>query len=1201
MRGWVAAQRAARDALIAASTTNTAPSPAPHAPVKPAGVVLFPDDKAATAPSTAPADIDRLLSTAPTAIPRPISFVHAQKAVNARPQQSTPVSAPSTPAAATATLPTTQRSISSPVTPTTSASPAAMRDGHSNGNGLHTPLAAQVRLSSPKLAPSLNSALTSTTASLHSTSASLAAADDNTFHPALYALFPAEQLGAWSAWPAAVISPGTGLHNLGNSCFMNATLQALTHSPMLANYCLSRQHSQHCPIKHQQPAPQPQHQPPKPTSGFNWRSPQPLQSSLLNKQQLPPFCLFCALEDNIVRSFNQAAAFSPSVIFHRLPAISRSLRPGRQEDAHEFLRLAFDMLQSNVLAADLPSRPPSSSSSSASTASKVQLPLPKGSSVPAALFASLTPAQLHRIKETSVLYQIFSGYYRSTLTCRSCHQPSHTFEPFLDLSLSIPTSSASSTPLSSGYQRFPQLGFQRPYQPFSQPQQPQPPLTLHQCLRAFTSEEQLDTDNMYKCTSCKKKTRAAKRLSIHTAPSVLVVHLKRFEHSGLGMGGGGGKIGRMVRFDTVLDISQYMSEAGGGGAGKVEYELYCVLVHAGSTLYSGHYYSFVKAADGRWYEMNDSTVQRRTVEEVLAQKAYILFYNKTVVDTGVKGAASANGSAAGAGKSVKEVDKQGERRKEWVPAPVEVVGQVTNKGVDEMIRALMNGKRANATITTHVNGRGIKVAEERKEQPAEKKAMEERKEERGKVVQEQKQQAETVVPAVVKLTEPTLHSEVAKEDKREEQKEMKMEEEEKKVDGSPVSLASGTIHHTATRISLLAPSAPISTSTAHPPPPLSVRPPGSPLSPPSALSSPASSSGSIKRKQVNGSPPTTGLYPGMPSFRTGSQAKFTAFAAASNGSAMKKVKRDGIGAGIGGGIRLVPYSSSSSDEDEQQEQAKELTNGVPHRAEEAKDDSKLERKEEAVLLTQHEKTTTVVPINPLPAPAAHPAADEQKSATQYAENNDRKRRRVDIQANAHPTAAPHATNATRFDPHAGRHTAHSHYGSEVGTWEDDDESRTRTEQERRERDELLRRLERERSGRAKDGYDVMYDEGKKRKVRGEKNEWRGVAVKEGENLMQREHERRDARGDRQHERHRSSHSDSRSSRHSDGDRRRSHHHHRDDRDRSKGQHREVERTMSSSSQSSHSSRRDSRDSHHSHHNRRDDNRDRSRHSWSHRR
>lgn len=39
---------------------------------------------------------------------------------------------------------------------------------------------------------------------------------------------------------------GAGLHNLGNTCFLNSTVQCLTYTPPLANYLLSKEHSRAC-------------------------------------------------------------------------------------------------------------------------------------------------------------------------------------------------------------------------------------------------------------------------------------------------------------------------------------------------------------------------------------------------------------------------------------------------------------------------------------------------------------------------------------------------------------------------------------------------------------------------------------------------------------------------------------------------------------------------------------------------------------------------------------------------------------------------------------------------------------------------------------------------------------------------------------------------------------------------------------------
>lgn len=40
------------------------------------------------------------------------------------------------------------------------------------------------------------------------------------------------------------------------------------------------------------------------------------------------------------------------------------------------------------------------------------------------------------------------------------------------------------------------------------------------------------------------------------------------------------------------------------------YQLYGVLVHQGHSVHSGHYYCFVRAANGLWHQMNDNSVSQ---------------------------------------------------------------------------------------------------------------------------------------------------------------------------------------------------------------------------------------------------------------------------------------------------------------------------------------------------------------------------------------------------------------------------------------------------------------------------------------------------------------------------------------------------------------------------------------------------------------
>ncbi|XP_012868534.1 PREDICTED: ubiquitin carboxyl-terminal hydrolase 32 [Dipodomys ordii] len=55
------------------------------------------------------------------------------------------------------------------------------------------------------------------------------------------------------------------------------------------------------------------------------------------------------------------------------------------------------------------------------------------------------------------------------------------------------------------------------------------PINLDNCLRAFTSEEELGENEMYYCSKCKTHCLATKKLDLWRLPPILIIHLKRFQ------------------------------------------------------------------------------------------------------------------------------------------------------------------------------------------------------------------------------------------------------------------------------------------------------------------------------------------------------------------------------------------------------------------------------------------------------------------------------------------------------------------------------------------------------------------------------------------------------------------------------------------------------------------------------------------------
>ncbi|XP_055971338.1 ubiquitin carboxyl-terminal hydrolase 36 [Sorex fumeus] len=317
-------------------------------------------------------------------------------------------------------------------------------------------------------------------------------------------LFPMERLSL--KWER-VHRVGAGLHNLGNTCFLNSTVQCLTYTPPLANYLLSREHARSC--------------------------------------RQAGFCMLCLMQNHLVQAFaNSGNAIKPIPFIRDLKKIARHFRFGNQEDAHEFLRYTVDAMQKACLGSGL---------------------------------------KLDRqTQATTLVHQIFGGYLRSRVKCSVCKSVSDTYDPFLDMALEIRQAA-----------------------------------NIVRALELFVKPDMLSKENAYMCARCKKKVPASKRFTIHRASNVLTLSLKRFADSS------GGKIAKDVGYPEFLNIRPYMSQNSGE---PVVYGLYAVLVHSGYSCHAGHYYCYVKASSGQWYQMNDALVHASNLQAVLNQQAYVLFY-----------------------------------------------------------------------------------------------------------------------------------------------------------------------------------------------------------------------------------------------------------------------------------------------------------------------------------------------------------------------------------------------------------------------------------------------------------------------------------------------------------------------------------------------------------------------------------------------
>ncbi|XP_022900534.1 ubiquitin carboxyl-terminal hydrolase 20 [Onthophagus taurus] len=254
--------------------------------------------------------------------------------------------------------------------------------------------------------------------------------------------------------------------------------------------------------------------------------------------------------------------------------------------------------------------------------------------------SSLTNNNKKQIKYKSIISDIFDGKLLSTVQCLTCNRVSSRIETFQDLSLPIPsrdhlavihgrnvvaatpgvgstTCSEAVLPVDNGWITWIVTWLKSWFYG--------PTITLHDCLAAFFSTDELKGDNMYSCERCNKLRNGIKYSKVLQLPEVLCIHLKRFRHELMFSS----KISSTVSFPLKgLDMKPYLHAD--CSSQVTTYELFSVICHHG-TAGGGHYMCYA-LNNGQWYEFDDQYVTRVSSETVGVCEAYVLFYRKVPVD-----------------------------------------------------------------------------------------------------------------------------------------------------------------------------------------------------------------------------------------------------------------------------------------------------------------------------------------------------------------------------------------------------------------------------------------------------------------------------------------------------------------------------------------------------------------------------------------
>jgi ubiquitin C-terminal hydrolase len=215
---------------------------------------------------------------------------------------------------------------------------------------------------------------------------------------------------------------------------------------------------------------------------------------------------------------------------------------------------------------------------------------------------NLKTRQLEKVRAHSMITNLFTGLYYSSIMCDECHNTTDTFEPFITISLPIKERGVT---------------------------------TLEEALREFTQEEVFTGDNKFDCGKCGHLVNAHKKTFIWEPPRILIIHFKRFKNINRNFNGGFNinstrKITTQVVFPFEdLDVAPQLCEL--HNVPSTKYDLYATSNHNSKICNMGHYIAYCKKSlNNSWYKFDDDDVyyipNEKIKEKAMTEDAYILFY-----------------------------------------------------------------------------------------------------------------------------------------------------------------------------------------------------------------------------------------------------------------------------------------------------------------------------------------------------------------------------------------------------------------------------------------------------------------------------------------------------------------------------------------------------------------------------------------------
>ncbi|KAI0352107.1 cysteine proteinase [Trametes cingulata] len=356
----------------------------------------------------------------------------------------------------------------------------------------------------------------------------------------------------------------SGLKNLGNTCYMNSTIQCLSATVPFARFFTDGRWK----------------------SAVNMVNPMGTKGNLANAFA------------NILRELWQGenGTLSPVTFRRSICSHAPQFSGSEQHDSQEFLSFLLDGLHEDL---NRILQKPQITSTPEREAELERLPTQ---------IASEQEWQIYRMRDDSLVVDFFQGQYRNRMECMTCHRTSTTYNTFMYLTLPIPTTRGNS-----------KVTLQQCIDAFVKEEVMEKSDAWHcpHCKTLRRATKRLSLSRLPPVLLIHLKRFSAKGPFTDKIETFVEFPLKGLDLTNympppLPPGVSGGS--QLSLDDPRCQVPPY------------RYDLYGVTNHFG-TLSTGHYTAFI-ASRGGWLYCDDSRVTSADAKDVVGKPAYILFYKR---------------------------------------------------------------------------------------------------------------------------------------------------------------------------------------------------------------------------------------------------------------------------------------------------------------------------------------------------------------------------------------------------------------------------------------------------------------------------------------------------------------------------------------------------------------------------------------------